>query len=65
MSDYGTTQYEGKTITLDREADLTSRLMPYLPYHEAGEGDTYYFEMSAPGTMRPGITAQHIGSLRL
>jgi ribosome maturation factor RimP len=49
MSDYGTTQHEGKTIILDDQADFTSRLMPYLPYHEAGEGDTYYFEMSAPG----------------
>jgi hypothetical protein len=49
MSDYGTTQYEGKTITLDDQAEPTSRLMPFLPYHEAAEGDTYYFEMSAPG----------------
>lgn len=49
MSNYGTTQYQGKTITLDSDADETNRLMPYLPYQEAGEGDTYYFEMFASG----------------
>lgn len=49
MSGYGTTQCEGKTIILDSDADLTSRLMPHLPYHEAEEGNKYYFEMSASG----------------
>lgn len=48
-SDYGTIQYEGKIITLDTDATLTSRLMPYLPYHDAEEGDTYHFEMRALG----------------
>lgn len=43
------TEYNGKTITLDTDADFTSRLMPYLPYHEAEEGDVYRFEMSAEG----------------
>lgn len=49
MPNYGTTQCEGKTIILDDQADFTSRLMPYLPYQQAEEGDTYCFEMSAPG----------------
>jgi hypothetical protein len=49
MSNYGTTQCEGKTIILDGQAEITGCLMPYLPYHEAEEGDTYYFAMSAPG----------------
>ena len=49
MSDYGTAQHEGKTIVLNDQAELTSRLMPYMPYHEAREGETYCFEMSAPG----------------
>jgi hypothetical protein len=49
MLDYGTTQHEGKTIILDDQAEITSRLMPYLPYHEAEDGDIYHFEMSAPG----------------
>lgn len=49
MWNYGTTQREGKTIILDSDADFTSRLMPHLPYHEAEEGDTYFFEMSANG----------------
>lgn len=56
MSDYGTTQHEGKIITLDDLAELTNRLMPYLPFHKAEEGDTYWFEMSASGHDEDGNT---------
>ena len=43
------TEYNGITIVLSTDADLTSRLMPYLPYHEAKDGEPYRFEMSAKG----------------
>ncbi len=55
MSDYGTTQFEGKTIILDGIADFTSRLMPLKPFHEAEEGEEYNFEMSAPGHDEEGV----------
>ena len=54
MQNYGTAQFEEKTITLDDQAEPTSRLMPYRPYHEAETGDEYWFEMSAPGHDRDG-----------
>lgn len=40
--------FEGTTYTLTADAEPTSRLMPYAPYHEAEEGESYWFEMSAP-----------------
>lgn len=49
MDSYGETFYENKLITLDSVADFTNRLMPFLPYHEAREGDRYCFEVSASG----------------
>lgn len=43
------TEYNGITIVLSTDAEHTSRLMPYLPYHEVKNGGAYWFEMSAEG----------------
>lgn len=44
---YGTVTHNGVSYTLIDVADMSSRLMPYKPYHEAEEGDEYEFEMTA------------------
>jgi len=48
QNDYGDFTYEGKVYHLTDMAEPTSRLMDSYPYHEAGDGDEYKFEMSAP-----------------
>lgn len=44
---YGTVTSDGITYTLIDVADMSSRLMPYKPFHQAQEGDEYDFEMVA------------------
>lgn len=50
MTNYGAVVVDGKTYALTGEADYTSRLLPaaFINYHEAADGETYDFEMSAP-----------------
>jgi hypothetical protein len=45
---FGDINHEGRVLHLTDQADFTSRLMGYKPYHEASDGDEYQFEMSAP-----------------
>jgi hypothetical protein len=49
MTTYGTTQVDGNTYQLTTDADYTNRLLPaaYVNYHEANDGESYDFEMSA------------------
>lgn len=53
-SNYGEVEFEGQEYQLTGSADFTSRLMTFQPFHEAGEGDEYYFEMSAPAIDKDG-----------
>lgn len=45
---YGEVEFEGRQLKLTEQAELTSRLLDNLTnYHEASEGEKYFFEMSA------------------
>lgn len=43
----GSVIFNGVEYALTTQADETSRLMPYAPYHEAKDGEEYAFEMAA------------------
>jgi len=53
-SNYGEVEFNGQEYQLTGSADFTSSLMPFMPFHEAGEGDEYCFEMSAPAIDKDG-----------
>ena len=49
-TNYGTVEFEGRTITLTSDIEFTSTVIPNRTnYNDAAEGEEYYAQLSATG----------------
>ena len=51
---FGDVTYNGEVYRLTGQAELTNALLPMNNYNDASEGESYDFQMSAPGIDKNG-----------